>query len=318
MDNQKRLEDWVLNLTQSLDFKIERMSWIKDWFPEYFDIRTTVHIEGKDFVGRGIAKDEGTAFNKSLSELVERFICFHHKIESNGVAAHYDLEKAQKNAEKELIERDAILCHHLTERPFILTDYPTRFSELKERLLNLGMDFKLGEALSPHSDYEVVFCQISGREKFGAFWGFGCDFEKEEAFDHAVFEAMINASAYIYGLDERESISLNEFKELSRVRGYHHQNVHFSEDLRKLKMESMSDLYFSKITNDDIKLNELEKLGTPFGSSPLYVVQAKSSRLQNIFYGLPDKEKINFERLIHFYGENLELSDLSKVPHPIG
>lgn len=318
MGNQEEIGSWILNHLHSHGLLIERMGWIKDWFPEYTDFRITATIEGEVLVGRGIDQDQDTALYKAFSELVERSYCAFHKIDSNGVAAHFDKSQAELNAKKELIERDAILCHHLTGKPFFLNEYPKRLDALKERLREFGFELKFAEAISPVEDYRVTVCQILGGQKFGSIWGFGCDTDFNKAFDHALFEAMINVSAYIHGNYTREVISIEEFDKLSLARGLDHQRLHFSKFVSPLDFVSVP-LVFSPVMGiNEIQTSELDGRGTPFASVPLYVVQAHSDQLQGIFYGSSSFEKINSERLQHFLGRGLTQKEISGIPHPIG
>ena len=120
MDNTKELKQWIIDNADALKLKVERLHWIKDWFPGYSDYWVSAIINNESFEGRGIDSDDEQAFLKAFSELVERIFCFYNGINSNGVAAHYNKNSAILNARKELIERDAVLCHHLTDTPWTL------------------------------------------------------------------------------------------------------------------------------------------------------------------------------------------------------
>lgn len=310
MDNQKKLGNWILCHTHSLDLKIERMNWIQNWFPEHKDFKISFSTSNEVLVGRGIDTDEDTALIKAFSELVERSVCSFYGINSNGVAAHFDKGSAVLNAKKELIERDAILCHHLTGKPFFINEKPVRFDSLKFALFGFGMDLTFGEAISSVDGFHVVVCRISGRDRFGTFWGFGCDTDLNKAFDHASFECMINVSAYIYG-KYGASPSSRELK-----KGLDHQRFYFSENVSELK--TVRDF---KVPSPILKMDEIEcvELGadfSPWVTAPIFIMQANSSLLQTMFYGEADETKINLKRLSLFTGENLK--EFSRIPHPIG
>jgi hypothetical protein len=316
MGHQKELENWILDNSHLLNLKIEQMSWTQDWFPEYSDFRIT--FLDKDLEGRGVGKNRGTAFLKAFSELVERSVCSYHKINSNGVAAHYDRSKAIDNARKELIERDAILCHHLTRTPFLQSSSIAKFDYFKKCLSIQGMELSLGEAISSVEGYRIAVCCISGNESFGTFWGYGCDTDVEKAFEHAILESMINVSAYLYGCYKKEEITYDDFVKILNPRGIDHQRFYFSK--KKSNFEVVSDLITpeSKVNINELVVTELTVSDTIFFSSPMYVVQAKAPLLQGIFYGTPGQRDINIKRLRRFTGKEITFQELSIVPHPIG
>jgi len=310
MDNQKEIGNWILGHAHLLDLKIERMGWIQNWFPEHKDFKISLSTPDGILTGRGIDTDEDTALLKAFSELVERSVCSGYGINSNGVAAHYDRDSAILNARKELIERDAILCHHLTGKPFFFNQRPSRYDELKLALFGLGMDLKFAEAICSVDGFHVVVCRVSGRDQFGSFWGFGCDTDLDKAFDHASFECMINVSSHIHGNYGLVPSSQN------LGRGLDHQRFHFSESISELKVIDNFNVPSPILSMDEIEFIELGAEVSPLASAPLFVIQAKSSLLQTMFYGEADETKINMERLNVFAGEKLK--EFSRVPHPIG
>lgn len=319
MDNQKKLKNWILKHIHTLDFKIERMEWINDWFPEYCDFNVKAYIDGNLIEGRGIDKDQDLALLKAFSELFERVTCKHYGIRSSGVAAHFDKQLARKNAKKELVERDAILSHFLTKEPFFLKEIYPWMNELKSRLLKLGLALSFGEAYSSIKDYHVVAFKVSGGEKFGALWGYGADSDLSMAYQHAALECMVNVSAYLYGAYKPENIDLERFDRLETVNGVDHQRLHFTHDLSNIKIAQKLNKDRTILTLDDIAVEDIEVVNTgSFSSIPLFVCRATSNTLQNIFYSKPCENVINLNRLALFSGKKMIIDDVSMVPHPIG
>ena len=318
MDNQK-LNNWILDHAHTLDIKIERMEWIKEWFPEYYDFNVKACFEGNIIEGRGIDKDQDSALLKAFSELIERIACKHLGIRSNGVAAHFNKNMARENAKKELIERDAILSHFLTSEPFFLKEVFPWMNEFEKRLLSIGLEVSFGEAYSSVSDCHVVACKVLGREKFGAFWGYGNDYDLSKAYHHAALECMVNVSAYLYGAYRPQRIDLESFNRLSIVNGVDHQRLHYTQDLLKLEVgqPSIDDKEVLNLEEIEVENIELTSIGD-FSSVPLFVCRATSKRLQNIFYREPHTDVINLNRLEQFSGRKLTFDDVLLTPHPIG
>ena len=86
--------------------------------------------------------------------------------------------------------------------------------------------------------------------------------------------------------------------------------------LRHLKLSGMK--YLKQFDLDCISVENLEVKNELIKSSPIYVVRAKCSLLQNIFYGVPTKEDINFKRLTQMFGRKFSFDEIESFPHPIG
>lgn len=319
MDNQKELKNWILENAHTLDIKIERMEWIKTWFPEFSDFNVKACFNGHIIEGRGIDKDQDSALLKAFSEIIERMTCKRLGIRSNGVAAHFDKDLARMNARMELVERDAILSHFLTNEPFFLKETFPWMREFEKKLLSIGLEVSFGEAYSAVKDCRVVVCKILGKEKFGAFWGHGVNSNLSNAYYHAALECMVNVSANLYGAYKPQGIDLESFMQLDSVNGLDHQRLHFFKDLIEFKIDESCKserafLHLDEIEVEDIEITNIED----FSSVPLLVCRAFSNRLQNIFYKKANKDEINLSRLKQISSRELAFSDISMVPHPIG
>jgi hypothetical protein len=318
MDNFKELENWILHNSKPLNLKIERLNWINDWFPSYSDFKITTSYKGVVSVGRGIDSNEEIAFLKAFSEVVERITCSSFGINSNGVAAHPDKELAVVHSRKELIERDSLLCHFLTDTPFIHNKLSPHLALLEKKVQRLGIDVTFAEARSPVSNYKVALCNISGRSKFGSFWGYGCEDNLDSAYEHAFFESMINVAAFMDGNLLLEPLSLDDMFQQARVNSHHHQRLHFTKRILEPSLTSRNTDDFPSVKVEDIQVVELKSPDPIINSIPISVIRAKSNKLQDIFYGNVLSENINFERLNSFTNRSLCFDDLVKTPHPIG
>ncbi|MEK6625288.1 MAG: YcaO-like family protein, partial [Bdellovibrionota bacterium] len=278
MDNNKKLKHWITGYAKVLKLQVERMRWVDDWFPGYFDFSLSAQVDGQTFAGRGIADDEDTAFLKAFSEMVERVYCSYHKIGSNGVAAHPDGEQAIFNARKELIERDAVLCHTLTNTPF----FPAlayEYHSIADHLAKKGLALNLARAYSSVSDLLVVICMASGEGILGQLFGFGCDNDLQSASLKAIFECMLNTVAILDGHDKLSPLRLVEFLEMKKHGPNEHKCVHFTEKLFCLKTESICSTPPQHLTLDDISTQELLSPIPLFDSIPLTVMRAESDAL---------------------------------------
>lgn len=321
MDDYKELNKWILAHSKSLDLQVERLHWVNDWLPGYHDFCVTGKAFGRIFEGRGTDKNEEVAFYKSFSELVERIYCFGHKLNSNGVATHVHKRQAVANAKKELIERDAILCHYLTKNSFQRHEnflIPNEFEELSSRLKKDGITLNFGWAHSISDNYHVAICHADGGEHFGTLCGFGCNESSVHSIESAILECMINVVAHLNGNLDLLPLSPNELYELNSAKGLDHKRVHFSYKLFELNIDKVDFAASVKMEEHEFEIQTLKAPLPLFDNIPLYVARATSVRLQNMYYGQNQKQKINFERLKVFAGREVSLEMLPATPHPIG
>ena len=320
MDNIKKLKHCIADHAKVLKLQIDRMRWVDDWFPGHYDFSLSAQVDCQTFIGRGIADDEDTAFLKAFSEIVERVYCYYHKVGSNGVAVHSDREQAILNARKELIERDAVLCHTLTSTPFFqaVAHELNEYHSVSDQLAKKGASLKLSQAYSSVSDLSILICTVSGGGIPGQLFGFGCDSDQKNAALKAIFECMINTVAILDGHDKLSPLRMVEFLAMKAHGPDEHKRVHFTEKLFCLKTETFCSARLHHLTLNDISTQELLSHIPIFDSIPLMVMRAESDALQMMFYGPPKTESLNLNRLINFTGCSLTISDLVSIPHPIG
>ena len=321
MDNTKKLKQWIIDNADTLKLKVERLHWINDWFPGYSDYWVSAIINNESFEGRGIDSDDEQAFLKAFSELVERIFCFYNGINSNGVAAHYNKNAAILNARKELIERDAVLCHHLTDIPFIPIEneqVQKNFEFLRNQLIEKGIEIKLAQAKSSVKNLKVTVCVAQGGKHFASFFGFGCDYNIHAAQEKAMQECLTNVIALISGHHDIEHLSIKDFLGKSVITNREHRQVHFTEKFFNLNISKKFTGNKNFLDIDKIGISKLQGPIPIFNSIPICVVKATSNSLQNIFYGIPNEEEINYKRLTVFSGKRFKKEDVVIMPHPIG
>ncbi|MCP4914151.1 MAG: YcaO-like family protein [Oligoflexia bacterium] len=126
-------------------------------------------------VGSGSSLNEYLALEKSKSEIIERFFCNNEKmknrkINSNGMAAHKNIELAKRSALLELVERDLFLTSWLSgHHPYWENSIneSSTVNNIKSRLSKI-VDVKLGH-ISNYDGYDVCVGVVLDREKkFGA------------------------------------------------------------------------------------------------------------------------------------------------------
>ncbi|POB14823.1 YcaO-like family protein [Halobacteriovorax sp. DA5] len=321
MDDYKELNKWILAHSKSLDLQVERLNWVKNWLPEYHDFRVTGSVSGHRLEGRGTDRNEEIAFYKSFSELIERMYCFALNINSNGVAAHVNKSKAIENAKLELLERDAVLCHHHAQTPFRKPedfDLPCEFKEIRERLKNEGITLALATTKAAIADCHVAVCHASGGDRFGGLYGFGCNENINDSFESALLECLINVVAHLDGNLDLLPLSPNDLYEKKVPNGLDHKRVHFAHKLFELKADNYGPVTSLETEENIFEIKTLEAPIPIFDDLPLHVMRAISSHLQDIYYGRVEEHKINLARLNIFAGRELSLGMLAMVPHPIG
>ena len=326
---------WALAHRKKLNLKITKYTWVEELLPEYTDIRVIIKIFGRDFKGRAIDQSENKALAKALTEALERCTAFSIGLKnSNGVAAHYDIVKAHSNAKLELIERDALMCHHLTNTPCIellnvIEKFPL-FNQINKFLNSRSIHLKFYKTLSMFK-HSTIFCVANGVSspchQFGLAIGSACSYKPSRSIEKAALETFQNLAFRVL-LNGGVSISLNQFNQTSKPGPIMHQSLAYNTN--SVKNYKFLDSIYSEIflpdkniTNAHPQESEIKfetKRLIPNDSflktAPIFVVQARSENLQRLTFGPINTLDINTKRLAKFSG--VSNSKINTFPHPLG
>ncbi len=303
-------------LKSQRDIRIIYNNWSPSLGREFHVTNLEYNFEGGALESTGIAENKIQSIVIAAMELFERIAFYDYNLKStNGLAAHFKKDKADENALKELVERDTYLYYYLTQN---LPEADTRESELEQCILKAYPNTKISSFLLKNNyGFNVVQSIIWGEDyesPFGMIVGLGSDKSYEIAKEKSLREIMSTL-----GHDLIHSISFSEFFELEQrgeLKLFHHHQLALSLDYAKKYKE----MYVSEAEESlnegksDVLVKSLdvpEMLKTTF---PLFISQAESKDVQQIFWGSTTEEKININRF------NLsELSNLEKLkffPHP--
>ena len=163
---------------------------------------TDLGVEGFGF---GEGENRLLTFQKSIAEAVERAVYRSLKpilnlTSSNGWAAHLNEVKANRSALTELVERDAILAHWLTEKPFLEIDpatFPEWLAAWRDRELTLAPDFNILRLLISTAGYAPVIQAVIQNATGFAFISHGTSRSIDDAIYRALAEVCRIASGAI-------------------------------------------------------------------------------------------------------------------------
>jgi hypothetical protein len=277
-------------------------------------------LEGHGF---GEGETELLAFQKSIAEAVERAVYrsmkpYHNLISSNGWAAHLTAEKANKSALNELLERDAILTHWLTQTPFLEIDpatFPTWVKTWRDRELSKSKDFNRLRLLLSNVGHIPVVQSLILNKNGNAFISQGAS----KSIDTATYRALAETCriATIAHTDR----SMNDLNsESSKATPWDHALAYATE--RKFPDwvfgKSISYQEASKQLKEIYGRADFNKVLPKFQiyrCGDLFISQCRSEKLQNLFFGRGDfalkKGLINLDRL----REVRSVFVLNSLPH---
>lgn len=331
MDDAKKLIHWALNLNQEYNVEITNFDWPQRFSFDLLDYHFKFKYNNHTYDGRGLAESSETALVKAIVEATERTVIDKHKLKnSNGIAAHFDSIQAAENALCELIERDVFLCNYLCMEAGV---QEVEKDLLSDYCLNLAKEFKnknvhscfyeLGTLL----DRTVILAITNGFKRpnpFGCVVGLGASLNKEKAIETALCEAARNTITYIdrdgcaewyksendFFDKENKFFSILEHGKLALTEIYGRWLWNYFSDKKKYK------IYDHDIQEKDIEIIELS-LDYPFSELGIKIVQARSDKLQNLFFHKTTPEKVNLARLQSFTKSPLLFKDLNLRTHPI-
>jgi hypothetical protein len=273
---------------------------------KYSFITRTETDHGVEGFGFGEGENELLTFQKSIAESVERVVYrslkpFLGSTSSNGWAAHLSEEKAKVSAFSELLERDAALTHWLTETPFLELDksqFPEWLQIWSEKNLRLSKDFNSIRVLVSSVGFIPVVQVMLMNRAGNAFVSQGAGTDLEPAIYRALAEVCRIASVAPH---DRAHGNLD--LENSTVGPWDHALAYENQKFPSWIFGKIISFQEAKhiFKGSSISRSDTAPTFTTYRCGGLVVVQCKSSKVQNLFFGRGDyaakKGLINTERL---------------------
>ena len=314
MDAHKRLNSWLLSRYRELSLKVTQLHWVDEWMPGISDLQVSIVLDGRQYVGRGVAESSDLAFTKAGAEALERAFCFEHNISTCGVAVHTEEGAARENARNELVERDRFFCHYLTRTPFEKFDLD-EYGVVREKLKEHDITMKIFEMITLNGIVSFV-CFTQG-EKTGLLVGLGAGQDVDIAIGKAVRECLINTLASLHG--KITPLGFGEFDNLKVCQSEDHRRLYQGEKalIEKNTWMLSGGLGISEpefVEEGSFRYERLYGRNELLQEAPIIVVKCENDWLQKSFYGNFSEEHINIARIRRFSA----VSELNRFPHPLG
>lgn len=272
-------------------------------------------------VGFGTDDEYEIAFVKALTECAERH-CLRSLDNlpktSNGFAGHCLPESAKVKANLELIERDAFLLGWLSGRSphwidsnFLCVNL--QIEEVFSSIKKSGLNFKIGRVAKTGDIETLVGVLLPGIE---SEMQFGCVFASSSG--HSFLEAL---AAVAKELARAATVLINRYKKFGEVvpskvsdpfDGKSTFDHYLKEDFESVR-------FYLDHSQEPLSLDPFSVEFDLFSRriiSPrldIFVAHAKSRMAQDLFFGTPGSQDINFKR---FEQARLEPTNLSVMPLP--
>ena len=328
MENSSPVVEWALKNSRRLTLAVQKVTWIDEWLPGYFDYHVEISVGGKVYKGRGTDASEQTAFVKAVAESLERAACY--GLENPwGTAAHTDQRAAEKRAYAELLGMDRALCHHYCR----IKGNRVALEELKpvipvknliKKLNDHGLVLELCE-LRPAKDAGVFsaygWAKTASREFPGIISGFGTSDVRQDAAKQAVLECLRKFLAIFIG----KTVSPAPLDDLKRDKSpwWHIWSMAGSAASKAYLMRNIvpgngdeATQIPENISAKCMSFSRISSLDELFPDLPLLFIQAHSPRLLRPQFGETIIDPETKKRLEDFNGRPIDV-DLS-VPHFYG
>lgn len=326
MASISKIADWAISNSQRLDLKATRLTWVEEWLPGFFDYRVFIRFQGEEYRGRGISRDEQTAFVKAFAEAIERASTANLDYPW-ATAAYPDYPEAMSKAYRELVGIDRMLCHHFCRKPAQVVSLQSTkdilpLKPLIKMLRKYRLEIVLCE-MRPVSDAKVAAAFIWSTDDNniyqGTISGTGCEIKFVDAAAQAVIEALREGVAIFVGKVEQE---------LKALRGpvgnpwWHIWTNAASERSKNyLKEKLLGDAGCvsypaENISSADVDFTELAGLRSFLPGIPLIIAQAKSDKLIRPQFGPFVGDIATMKRLEEFNGGPIEV--ITDIPHFYG
>ncbi len=316
MENFHKIAFWAAHNKLTLNTRFERLTYVNEWLPGYFDFSAKIESNNRKYVGRSISQNSNESIGIALVEAIER-MHFDQKIQLgiNGTAAHFDPILAQEAAKMELIERDFFLCHHLLKIPFQRGQLDLSFLpeitllSLQTKMKEHSIDLSVLYSKSGPYCLSVSLARFHNHANKPFVRGFGLSQDAATAAKKSFFEIIRNISFI------SSSLTLPSSNENMFV-GFSVENRQNYDYLEKTN----TDPQFEIPVLEHIEVHESTET---FSANGLNVIlsfaEASSEIAQRLFSGAPELKHINRLRLRQVCDlNNLDIEVLNMSRHPIG
>lgn len=329
MDDAKELIHWALQSRDRLSIELTNFKWTKQYGLDQSDFNFKFILNAKTYEGRGMSSTSETAIVKSIVEAIERTTVDCNSLKnSNGVAAHFDIQLAQENALCELIERDIFLCNFLSIKagvreienhllPSVLLRSLTHFS-------HDNVEFKfyvLGTLLQRH----VVLAIANGfksNNPFGCVIGVSANMNLESAILSAFNETARSSVTYI--ADEVCSSWNQKAEDFFTTRQFsilEHKRLSMTKEHGLKIWEYYLQKKNSPLVESQIDLNRVNfnllKLPVELRNLGISVYRAESDEVQNLFFGKTEIHNVNIKRLECYSKSKVTVDMINFLTHPL-
>ena len=313
----KKYKEWILKAVSSSTFNVVKLNWPDKLGLNLFDYSIDVTIDNIIFSGRGSDVVEDIALCKAMSETYERFCVYIYCLKNtNGCAAHYDLEIAKNNAIEELVERDCFLFKYITAENLKKASYNVHNVQLdsKAKLFNYIL----------HLDAPVIALSRITINSEANIFGLGIGKNIDEAFRKSEVETLRQYASLISDFDHKKysyefisakkSMTFEDHGNIALTKKHYDSisyifNFDASEHCANRKIrylferfdesKNMYKVWISKFASDH-----------PFFEIPLFFVKASNIYAQELFTGATCNN-INRLRI-----QNTEPESLNLCLHP--
>lgn len=251
MAHKTPLAHWLYINREKFQVQFKELSWPKSYGVDVFDFVTTIKINDQTFEGRGVDTFREIALEKSVSEVIERYICISLGFSSIGFAVSGVID-TKIHAENEFLERYYLDQHLKNKTPLfnlenkLLKDDSIQKFEEKNKL---AVEYYI---MNTPNNMSGLVCRIRSLDFNKIAFGFSLNQNMESAINKSFLEALPN-----YAWLDQKSIDS-------------HQNIpwhiseEFTDDLNSLLFDQAHTFEFNfpepKIKSVDVDCKSLPLL----------------------------------------------------------
>jgi hypothetical protein len=334
------ISSWVLTHRKELNLRVTVLRWPQTLDLELHDLHVQITWEGHIYLGRGSGSSQEEAFDKAVTEAMERTMLRSLGVKtSNGVACHLDQKLAEDSAKAELIERDLFLCHFFTQTPFrpffekklrsIFLDFSIElpiFNKSKKYFSRKNIPLVIYDCGFSDHLHTVLVCAFGKNYKnpFGFVFGSACKKNLKQAIESATIECLRHLVSVIQE-PSLETLSEEKFLEKSSWDFHDHGSLGLNLSYFK-KIEHLFPLSITGREGEEDPTEELvlsSSLKQIYSISytqscipktPFFITKAQSPQLQELFLGPSNSNQWNISRLKEFSQKSEET--FLCIPHP--
>ena len=314
--------------------RLKQFTWPQRAKLDLYHFGLTLRQGKQKAVGSAVDSSKDKALLRAFMEAVERSFLIEHGgadfKNTNGLALHFDRNKAAENARCELLERDRFFCHYLARHPFYeipRASIDETSTQILQYLSRSGCLIHIRE-MQATTIHKSALIAVEWRSR-GIALSTACAKNLDDAIAKALLEAVGMAS---FGMEQAKGVPANKTPKNKiphesgipalndwgpKEHGLQLHNKRYWAEFKKIYLEHPLPAASNVPERSPRIACKISRYTPKFAKGfKAVAARATSASLQLLYFGATRPDEVNLARVNTFAGSRMKFDDLHQRPHP--